>query len=102
MDPTIINPEALERLEEWGGADLVQQMVRLFLQNSPERLEQIRTVFGGDPGSLPERGSHSLKSSAATTVAEVQPRVLPLLAFAAALTAFTSVNKNSLGHNFVT
>jgi len=65
MDPTIIDPEALERLEEWGGVDLVTQMVRLFIQNSPERMEQIRTAFGDDPGSLPERGSHSLKSSAA-------------------------------------
>jgi HPt (histidine-containing phosphotransfer) domain-containing protein len=70
MDPSIINPEALERLEEWGGADLVNQMVRLFIQNSPERLEQIRSAFGDDPGSLPERGSHSLKSSAANVGAE--------------------------------
>jgi HPt (histidine-containing phosphotransfer) domain-containing protein len=70
MDPTIINPEALGRLEEWGGADLVNQMVRLFIQNSPERMEQIRTAFGDDPGSVPERGSHSLKSSAANVGAE--------------------------------
>ena len=73
MDPTIINPEALERLEEWGGADLVQKMVSLFLENSPERLEQIRAAFADDPGSLPERGSHSLKSSAAN-VGAVQVR----------------------------
>jgi HPt (histidine-containing phosphotransfer) domain-containing protein len=70
MDPTIINPEALKRLEEWGGTDLVTQMVRLFIQNSPERVEQIRSVFGDDPGSVPERGSHSLKSSAANVGAE--------------------------------
>ncbi len=70
MDPTIINPEAIQRLEEWGGADLVEQMVRLFLQNSPERMEQIRAVFREDPGTVPERGSHSLKSSAANVGAD--------------------------------
>jgi hypothetical protein len=46
-------------------------------------------------------GRAALKPGAATTVAEIQPRVLPHLAFATAFTAFTSVNKNSLGHNFV-
>lgn len=70
MNSTIINPEALARLEEWGGTELVDQMIRLFIQNSPERMEQIRTVFGADPGDLPERGSHSLKSSAANVGAE--------------------------------
>ena len=70
MNPEIINPDALERLEEWGGADLVDQMVRLFLQNSPERIEQIRSVTQPDPGEIPERGAHSLKSSAANVGAE--------------------------------
>jgi hypothetical protein len=46
-------------------------------------------------------GRAALKPGAPTTVAEIQPRVLPLLTFVAAFTALTSVNKNSLGHNFV-
>jgi len=70
MNPEIINPDALKRLEEWGGGDLVGQMVRLFLQNSPERLEQIRAVLQPDPGDIPERGAHSLKSSAANVGAD--------------------------------
>ena len=41
----------------------------------------------------------SFRLGAATTVAEVQARVLALLTDTAAITAFTSVNKNSLGHN---
>jgi len=65
MNPEIIDPDALARLEEWGGEELVAQMVRLFLQNSPERLDQIRTVAGPESGDIPERGAHSLKSSAA-------------------------------------
>jgi hypothetical protein len=43
----------------------------------------------------------ALKPDAAAAVAEIQAWVLTLLAYAAAFTAFTSVNKNSLGHNFV-
>ncbi len=42
----------------------------------------------------------SLSLSAATTVAEVQARVFALLTDTASFTAFTSVNKYSLGHNF--
>ena len=65
MDQTIIDPAALDRLEEWGGADLTRQMVRLFLESAPERIAEIRTCEENDPGDLPERGGHSLKSSAA-------------------------------------
>jgi hypothetical protein len=46
-------------------------------------------------------GRAALKPYAAAAVAEVQAWVLTLLAYAAAFTAFTPVNKNSLGHNFV-
>jgi len=27
------------RLQEWGGPELLVQMIRLFLENAPERLE---------------------------------------------------------------
>jgi hypothetical protein len=46
-------------------------------------------------------GRAALKPDAAAAVAEIQAWVLTLLAYAAAFTAFTSINKNSLGHNFV-
>ncbi len=65
MDQTIIDSAALDRLEEWGGADLTRQMVRLFLESAPDRIAQIRTCEENEPGDLPERGGHSLKSSAA-------------------------------------
>ena len=70
IDPTIIDSAALNRLEEWGGGDLIRQMVRLFLENAPNRLEQIRTCRDGDDMDQPERGAHSLKSSAANVGAE--------------------------------
>lgn len=67
----IIDPQALERLKEWGGDKLAGQMVRLFLKNSGTRMDQIRV--GATEGNLDqaERGAHSLKSSAANIGAEV-------------------------------
>lgn len=75
MDSTIIEKAALDRLQEWGGPDLTRQMVRLFLESAVERLEQIRTCNGDDPGDLPERGAHSLKSSAANVGASEVRRI---------------------------
>ena len=69
-DSQIIDPQALERLKEWGGDKLAGQMVRLFLKNSGSRMDQIRQ--GAQAGDLDEaeRGAHSLKSSAANIGAE--------------------------------
>jgi HPt (histidine-containing phosphotransfer) domain-containing protein len=66
----VIDPQALERLKEWGGEKLAGQMVRLFLKNSGTRMDQIRDgALKGDPEET-ERGAHSLKSSAANIGAE--------------------------------
>ena len=35
MEPTIIDLDTLERLEGWGGLKLVNEMIRLFLENGP-------------------------------------------------------------------
>lgn len=63
-DLAIVEREALDRLREWGGDDLVVKMLNLFLEHGPERVEQIRS--GIESGTLEEaqRGAHSLKSSA--------------------------------------
>jgi two-component system, sensor histidine kinase and response regulator len=60
----LIDPEALERLGEWGGAELVSRMMELFLEVTPDRVTDIRA--GLDAGDLDrvERGAHSLRSSA--------------------------------------
>lgn len=61
----VLDPNALSRLKEWGGDKLLGQMIRLFLENAPGRMEQIRGgLVGGDPREA-EKGAHSLKSSAA-------------------------------------
>lgn len=67
----IIDPQALERLREWGGDKLASQMVRLFLKNSGTRMDQIRTGVGAGDLEEAERGAHSLKSSAANIGAEL-------------------------------
>ena len=64
-DADIIDQQVLDRLKQWGGEKLLTQMVRLFLENSPTRMEQIRAGVRAGSVKDAERGSHSLKSSAA-------------------------------------
>lgn len=72
-DQPIVDPEALDRLREWGGDKLMTQMVGLFLKNSNSRMNQIRAGVNGDDVAEAEKGSHSLKSSAANVgVGEVR------------------------------
>jgi HPt (histidine-containing phosphotransfer) domain-containing protein len=69
-DPQILDGKAMERLREWGGDELASQMVKLFLANSPSRMDQIRSGLAGQDATETERGAHSLKSSAANVGAE--------------------------------
>jgi HPt (histidine-containing phosphotransfer) domain-containing protein len=69
-DSQILDPQALDRLREWGGDKLAGQMVRLFLKNSGARMDQIRAGVGAADLQEAERGAHSLKSSAANIGAE--------------------------------
>lgn len=64
-DNDVLDPSALARLSEWGGDKLLGQMIRLFLENAPGRMEQIRGGLGGGDLKEAEKGAHSLKSSAA-------------------------------------
>ncbi|MFQ5553102.1 MAG: Hpt domain-containing protein [Thermoplasmata archaeon] len=64
-DGNPVDPEALDRLREWGGDQLVGQMIRLFLENSETRMEQIRAGLEKDDADEAGKGAHSLKSSAA-------------------------------------
>ena len=74
-ESVILDQAALDRLREWGGDKLLEQMVRLFLDNSLTRMEQIRAGAQGGDIKEAEKGAHSLKSSAANIGAE-QLRVL--------------------------
>ena len=64
-DQDVLDPNAISRLKEWGGEKLLGQMIRLFLENAPGRMEQIRGGLGGGDPTEAEKGAHSLKSSAA-------------------------------------
>ena len=74
-DAVVIDPQARARLEEWGGAKLVTQMIKLFLENAPTRVEQVREGLSGGGLEEAERGVHSLKSSAANVGAVVVSRI---------------------------
>ncbi len=74
-EPTILDPAALERLEEWGGPGLSKEIVQLFLDHGPVRMDQIRGALDGEDLEVPERGAHSLKSSAANVGANHVHRV---------------------------
>ena len=85
IDPTIIDPAALQRLEDWGGTSLSKEIVRLFLENGPTRVDQIRGAMDGDDLDAPERGAHSLKSSAANVGAQLLQKVASDLELAASV-----------------
>ena len=64
-EPEILEQSALDRLKEWGGDKLLGQMIRLFLENAPGRMNQIRAGVDGGDVRESEKGAHSLKSSSA-------------------------------------
>jgi HPt (histidine-containing phosphotransfer) domain-containing protein len=60
-----VDPGALERLIQAGGTELLVGMVDLFLQNTPIRLDAMRSGIEQRDWSSIERAAHSMKSSAA-------------------------------------
>lgn len=83
IDHTIIDPAAIKRLEDWGGESLSKEIIRLFLENGPTRVDQIREAMDGEDLDVPERGAHSLKSSAANVGARLLQEVASELESAA-------------------
>lgn len=60
-----LDPDALARLERFGGKKLLHEMIALFLDNAPERLAAVEAgVMSGDLLGA-ENALHSLKSSSA-------------------------------------
>ncbi|MEZ4414485.1 MAG: response regulator [Gemmatimonadota bacterium] len=64
MSDPAIEWERFERLKEWGGDGLAQQLVEMFEQQTPERIRAIR--HGSRPEGREEavRAAHSLRSTA--------------------------------------
>ena len=75
MAEPVIDPAAIDRLQEWGGPDLVRKMIRLFLENAPERMALIRSGLEAGDFDGAERGAHSLKSSSGNVGARELHRV---------------------------
>lgn len=61
----VSDDEALDRLRRWGGDKLVEQMVEIFLTQSPVRVTDARTAFENGSARELERAVHALRSSSA-------------------------------------
>lgn len=59
------DPAALDRLERFGGAKLLREMITLFLAAAPERIAAARLAVRHRDAGAAEQALHSLKSSAA-------------------------------------
>lgn len=64
-EPPALDLQVIERLNSWGGRDLVSQLIDLFIENTPNRMEQVRSGLESGEIQQVERACHSLKSSAA-------------------------------------
>jgi len=69
-DLPLVDLAQLERLNEWGGADLQRKMIDLFLTHSIERLDQIKEGIFTGSSEKAETGAHTLKSSAGNVGAQ--------------------------------
>jgi HPt (histidine-containing phosphotransfer) domain-containing protein len=65
-DEPLLDQSMLDRLHEWGGAELRGKMVDLFFENGRERVAGVKEGLASGDLELAERSAHSLKSSAAT------------------------------------
>lgn len=59
------DPDALARLERFGGRKLLHEMITLFLENASDRLETAVAGVGVGDASAAEHAMHTLKASSA-------------------------------------
>jgi len=65
-DEPLLDQSMLNKLHEWGGAELRGKMVDLFFENGRQRVDAVKDGLASGDLELAERSAHSLKSSAAT------------------------------------
>lgn len=64
MDVPVVDAAAVDRLRRLGGANLVRQMLELYLAQGPERMKSlVEGAAAGDTDRV-ERSAHTMKSSA--------------------------------------
>ena len=66
-----VDPDALAKLEEWGGKALREQIIELFLETTPSRIQAARAAVEGGDVQEGIRGVHSLRSSAGNVGARI-------------------------------
>jgi two-component system, sensor histidine kinase and response regulator len=62
--PPSLNPQAVERLKRLGGDPLARQMIELFLELGPARMDELASGLAAADAGRVERVAHSLKSAA--------------------------------------
>jgi HPt (histidine-containing phosphotransfer) domain-containing protein len=66
--PDLIDMQVIEGLRELGGSDdpgLVAELIGLFLEDAPRRIEELERGLSSGDVELLERAAHTLKSSSA-------------------------------------
>lgn len=79
---------AIARLERIGGAKLVRQMIGLYLDNGPARVQSILDGVAADDAARVELAAHTLKSSAGNVGAVHLQHTAQLVETAAAAGTF--------------
>jgi len=69
-DLPVVDLGQIERLNEWGGADLQRKMIDLFLTHALERLDEVKDGVATGSSEKAETGAHTLKSSAGNVGAQ--------------------------------
>jgi len=68
MPPPVLDPTVLENLRQLtppGEPDVLKEVLELFLEDVPVRIERLRTAWQGGDAVVLQRAAHSLKGSAA-------------------------------------
>ncbi|HSJ31313.1 MAG TPA: Hpt domain-containing protein [Longimicrobiales bacterium] len=63
-EPPVVDPAAVERLRRLGGANLVRQMLELYLAQGPQRIRSLLDGAATEEADRVERSAHTMKSSA--------------------------------------
>lgn len=63
-DVPVVNPAAVDRLRRLGGANLVRQMLELYLGQGADRMDSLVEGAAAGDADRVERSAHTMKSSA--------------------------------------
>lgn len=66
MNKTLIDPEAWEMMKSMGDPAFLVELIDVYLHDSPQLIEQMRTGFEAGDIELVRRAAHSLKSNSAS------------------------------------